>query len=588
MNQGGFVDLNFNPLERFSARRRGRAAGVRATEQHRSGHGHDRVARRARVAALLACHRAAVGPALREPAAVVPAVARAVQHEAHVERVVRVLERPRARARLLAARSATRSTSSGRARRSTRATRSCTASATTSWTRCASSWFGQFRSGQPFTPTIAGDVNGDGYSNDRAFIFDPSALERRPRGRGGMQQLLTNGSSAARECLAKQLGQLAKRNSCQGPWTSNASLSISFNPAKIRMPQRASIQFQLSNPLGAADMLLHDDDNLKGWGQFAMPDPSLLYVRGFDAATQRYRYEVNQRFGATNPQFSAFRAPVTLTAHASLRRRPDARAADAHAAARPRPHAARARRCRSRCSARCTGRAAASRIRSPRSFVSRTASSSRRSRRTASPRSTAGTASDSTPSGRRSRSTSARCRIGTTKASAYDRYISRAPRDGRSAHEDRPRSEGVVDGRAATKAAAVRGELPRTAVSRFDSLWNGDVRRRNVPRDGLAGHDRWWTSVRRRRWWRASDDSAVDRSKTAAHRCAAVIRSSPQAATSNATSNELRHRAHDNLALSRERADRDGYRGSAERAANGKQGIGPASHSSTRPRDGNR
>jgi hypothetical protein len=31
-------------------------------------------------------------------------------------------------------------------------------------------------------------------------------------------------------------------------------------------------------------------------------------------ATQRYKYEVNQRFGATNPQFSAFRAPVTLTA----------------------------------------------------------------------------------------------------------------------------------------------------------------------------------------------------------------------------------------------------------------------------------
>jgi hypothetical protein len=45
-----------------------------------------------------------------------------------------------------------------------------------------------------------------------------------------------------------------------------------------------------------------------------MPDASLLYVRGFDPSTNRYRYEVNQRFAATNPQFSAFRAPVTLTA----------------------------------------------------------------------------------------------------------------------------------------------------------------------------------------------------------------------------------------------------------------------------------
>ena len=182
------------------------------------------------------------------------------------------------------------------------------------WDAIRVSWFGQFRSGQPFTPMISGDVNGDGFSNDRAFIFDPTVSSSDPAVAAAMQQLLSSGSDAARECLAKQVGQLAKRNSCQGPWTSNASLSISFNPAKIRMPRRASIQFQLSNPLAAADMLLHNDNKLKGWGQFATPDPALLYVRGFDPQTNRYRYEVNQRFGATNPQFSAFRAPVTLTA----------------------------------------------------------------------------------------------------------------------------------------------------------------------------------------------------------------------------------------------------------------------------------
>ena len=181
------------------------------------------------------------------------------------------------------------------------------------WDAVRVSWFGQVRSGQPFTPTISGDVNGDGYSNDRAFIFDPNGAND-PALASAMQRLLRSGSSATRDCLGQQLGQLAQRNSCQGPWTTSATLTVSFNPAKIRMPQRASIQFQLSNPLGAADMLFHDDDNLKGWGQVATPDPSLLYVRGFDPSTQRYRYEVNQRFGATNPQFSAFRAPVTLTA----------------------------------------------------------------------------------------------------------------------------------------------------------------------------------------------------------------------------------------------------------------------------------
>ena len=35
-------------------------------------------------------------------------------------------------------------------------------------------WFGSFRAGNPYTPLVSGDVNGDGYSNDRAFIFDPA------------------------------------------------------------------------------------------------------------------------------------------------------------------------------------------------------------------------------------------------------------------------------------------------------------------------------------------------------------------------------------------------------------------------------
>jgi len=79
------------------------------------------------------------------------------------------------------------------------------------------------------------------------------------------------------------------------------------------MPQRATLSFSVSNPLGAADLLLHGENNLKGWGQFTFVDPTLLYVRGFDSTTKRYKYEVNPRFGSTNPQFNSFRAPVTLT-----------------------------------------------------------------------------------------------------------------------------------------------------------------------------------------------------------------------------------------------------------------------------------
>ena len=178
-------------------------------------------------------------------------------------------------------------------------------------------WFGRFASGSTFTPTISGDVNGDGYANDRAFVFNPTAAGVDPAVAAGISSLLASGSGPAKACLQSQLGLLAARNSCQGPWTSSANLSISFNPMKVKMPQRTTISFSVANPLGGADLLLHGENKLHGWGQFANSDPTLLYVRGFNASTTgaggSYKYEVNPRFGSTNPQFQTFRAPVTLT-----------------------------------------------------------------------------------------------------------------------------------------------------------------------------------------------------------------------------------------------------------------------------------
>ena len=178
-------------------------------------------------------------------------------------------------------------------------------------------WFGRFASGSTFTPTISGDVNGDGYANDRAFVFNPATAGVDPAVAAGISSLLTSGSGPAKECLQSQLGLLATRNSCQGPWTSSANLSISFNPMKVKMPQRTTISFSVANPLGGADLLLHGENKLHGWGQFANSDPTLLYVRGFTPSATgsggSYKYEVNPRFGSTNPQFQTFRAPVTLT-----------------------------------------------------------------------------------------------------------------------------------------------------------------------------------------------------------------------------------------------------------------------------------
>ena len=110
-------------------------------------------------------------------------------------------------------------------------------------------WSGGFRSGMSYTPMVGGDVNGDGYWNDRAFIYDPSRATD-PALAAGMRQLLAGTSAGARHCLEAQLGRIADRNSCTAPWTTSASLNVTLDRAKFRMPDRGEVSFSLSNPLG--------------------------------------------------------------------------------------------------------------------------------------------------------------------------------------------------------------------------------------------------------------------------------------------------------------------------------------------------
>lgn len=168
------------------------------------------------------------------------------------------------------------------------------------------SWNLAFISGGRYTPSIAGDVNGDGaFGNDRAYVFNPTSIAD-PALAGAMTSLLDHGAAGAKKCLRAQLGTLAERGSCQAPWFAQASLNFAFNPQKIGLPKRTSVNFAINNPLGLADLMLHGQD-IRGWGQSIAPDASLLFVRGFDPVTKRYKYEINQRFGSTRPTQSTTR-----------------------------------------------------------------------------------------------------------------------------------------------------------------------------------------------------------------------------------------------------------------------------------------
>jgi hypothetical protein len=172
------------------------------------------------------------------------------------------------------------------------------------------------QSGQPYTPRVGGDINGDGSRNDRAFIFDPAAVADTALA-GGMRRLLASAPDAARECLQAQFGQVAQRNSCRTGWYTSLDLQLNFRPQLgPTVGRRLQVQMGLVNPLAGLDQLLHGADGLRGWGQPVFADQTLLYVRGFDPTARAFRYSVNERFGSNALSRSALRNPfqVALTA----------------------------------------------------------------------------------------------------------------------------------------------------------------------------------------------------------------------------------------------------------------------------------
>jgi hypothetical protein len=89
------------------------------------------------------------------------------------------------------------------------------------------------------------------------------------------------------------------------------------------LQRRVSISLVAINPLAGVDQLLHGTANLHGWGQSSRPDATLLYVRGFDPASSRYVYQVNERFGDNVSARTAFRTPFMLGLQARMQVGPD-------------------------------------------------------------------------------------------------------------------------------------------------------------------------------------------------------------------------------------------------------------------------
>jgi hypothetical protein len=170
--------------------------------------------------------------------------------------------------------------------------------------------FSRAQSGLPFTPLVRGDVNGDGRTGDRAFVPKP-ATESDANLSSQLQALLAEGSPSARSCINANLGRIAPRNGCRGPWTESLNLQwVPPIPGKWR--NRVTPNIYLENVAAGVDQLLHGN-SLRGWGSPAIPDPVLLVPRGFDATNGKFNYDVNPRFADTRPDRTLFRNAFRIT-----------------------------------------------------------------------------------------------------------------------------------------------------------------------------------------------------------------------------------------------------------------------------------
>ena len=155
-------------------------------------------------------------------------------------------------------------------------------------------------SGRPFSLTVNGDINGDDYaSNDLAFVFDPDDPATPPDIAASMRRILANPRSVARDYVRRSLGTIAARNGGRAPWAQRVDLRVAH-----RFPTTSGQFAELVVDVYNVANLL----NPRWGGQYLLPqgisasNPTtqqlpLLNVVGFDQATRRYRYTVNESVG---------------------------------------------------------------------------------------------------------------------------------------------------------------------------------------------------------------------------------------------------------------------------------------------------
>ena len=167
--------------------------------------------------------------------------------------------------------------------------------------RVTGSWVGI--SGQPFSLVINGDVNGDGTANnDLAFVFDPDDPATPADIATAMRKVLANPANRARDVISRNLGRIAPRNVGSSPFRGQTDLRVARDIHTLR-GQAIELTLDVFN----FDNLL----NRKWGGQYNLASAQqLVAVSGFNQATRKYTYRVNEQVGTAVKSGSAYQIQV--------------------------------------------------------------------------------------------------------------------------------------------------------------------------------------------------------------------------------------------------------------------------------------
>jgi hypothetical protein len=154
--------------------------------------------------------------------------------------------------------------------------------------------------GRPISAVVNGDINGDeSAANDLAYVFDPDDPATPADVAGAMRRVLANPENVARGYLRDNVGRVARRNGAFAPWAGRVDLRLAravptARGQRVELTADVFNAANLLNPRWGAQALLPVGISNQNPVVQRLP---LLNVVGFDQATRRYRYTVNENFG---------------------------------------------------------------------------------------------------------------------------------------------------------------------------------------------------------------------------------------------------------------------------------------------------